>query len=95
MASATFSISNMAAHTHTHTHTHLPSLPRLPSTSHFSSSSIAPALARTQRLTLVSSTTRAKFDKFQGDDSIEPDDDAEDPQQPQFELSEEEDDRCT
>lgn len=86
MASATFSISNVAAYTHTR----LPLLPRRPSTSHFSSSFIAPALRRTQRLTL----TRAKFDKFQGDDSVEPDDDGEDPQQPpQFELSEEEDDR--
>ncbi|KAG6420180.1 hypothetical protein SASPL_116699 [Salvia splendens] len=76
MASATFSISTIAAYTH------LPSLPRLPSTSHFS---ITPAFPKTQRLTL----TRAKFDKFQGDDGVEP---GEDP--PQFQISEEEDDSC-
>ncbi|XP_047947051.1 uncharacterized protein LOC125193325 [Salvia hispanica] len=80
MASATFSISTVAAYTH------LPSLPRLPSISHFS---ITPTFPITQRLTL----TRAKFDKFQGDDSVEPDDDGgEDP--PQFQISEEEDDSC-
>ncbi|KAL1561903.1 hypothetical protein AAHA92_04545 [Salvia divinorum] len=80
MASATYSISTMAAYTH------LPSLPRLPSTPHFS---ITPAFHRTQRLTL----TRAKFDKFQGDDSVDPDDDGgENP--PQFQISEEEDDSC-
>lgn len=92
MASATATYSNMAAHTHSHTH--LPSIPRLPSSPHFSSA--APALHGIRRLALNSSTARAKFDKFQGQDSIGPveDEDDGDSVQPQFELDEEEDDRC-
>lgn len=81
MASATYS--TMAAHTR------LPSLPTLPSASPFSSSFTG---THRLRLGLISSTTRAKFDKFQGQDYIEPEDD--NPQLPQFQVAEEEDDRC-
>ncbi|KAH6820138.1 DUF1995 domain protein [Perilla frutescens var. hirtella] len=82
MASATYS--TMAASTH------LPSIPKLPSTSRFSSIS---SFTGIQRLTLASSSTRAKFDKFEGQDIIEP---VDDPQQLLFQQyeEEEEDDSC-
>ncbi|KAK6139445.1 hypothetical protein DH2020_026799 [Rehmannia glutinosa] len=88
MASATYS--NMA--------TYMPSIPKLSSTSHFPSS-VYPSNAcgsnGISRLRLISSSrTHAKFEKFQGQDDLEEDDDPQQEPIQQFVEETEEDDSC-